>query len=584
MSRIITESQGRAIRTRAPLTVTLAGPGSGKSTVLVARIHALIGEGVDPAGIVAISFTNHAAGVLRKRLGEAVKIGYVGTLHAYALRSLRLYGGFMGYGDRAAVIDETAALDLLASQMKAQNCKASMTKMLELKREGRPARRNADGSVRRLTVEETTIAKYYDDLSESGLLDLEGILPEFARLLNLRAGPSDPIDPLECRADFSDLLVDESQDSSAQDWAVYNALPAARKFFVGDPDQAVYSFRGGRQDLFLNLAKRETTELITLEENFRCCPKVCSAANMLIAHNKERVDKKTHPANIYQNGYANRLTPAMTEGGEAAAIAHTIRELHELGTKYAEIAVLCRSNAIAASLREEIKACTIPVDEPPRVELPPDWSLAQSLVELLAHPENDRLAFFYVLAREVRDGATQKDAREKAHTVKLEAAKARRSINSLWFNLPKDPNVGFVVELLAKERITKETQARVVELWGQLPAGADSCAELALEMGRSYGESNPAERVATGVTVATIHAAKGREWDAVILAGFEDETIPGTSIKPEVIEEERRLAFVGITRARMFLLFSSSETRRATWGRQEILQRRPSRFIAEALT
>lgn len=570
-----TKSQNIAINTDAATVACVAGPGSGKTSVLVARVARLLAGGADPALIAVMTFTNAAARELERRLNDSrtvddgdVRLGYCGTLHAFALRALRDHGAAIGYGPRLSVLDEEGAGEMLAAKARTLGCRTPVKRLLELKSAGRPARGVS------LSVEQTVVAAYYDELLENGMVDLECLLPEFLRLL----------DRPDCREGmaYEHLLVDEVQDASAQDWAIYDALPARRKFFVGDPDQAIYSFRGGRQDLFLRLIRSSVARVnvIPLEENFRCGRAVCAAANALIGRNVNRAPKDT----IARLGAPDGIVTACgyeTEGEEVGQVLTRIRALMTPpdGVDPSQIAVLARTNAIAAPFRDALKAAGVQVAEAPRNAAPPDWGLARALVELLASPGNDALAFFYVAARERQRGASEKEAAAKAHSVRQDAARARKSVNALWFNLPRSPALVEVARLMEREGLTAETRAKVNAIAQALPAGS-GVLELAADM--ALTRLLPVEHSA-GVHVGTVHGAKGREWDHVFLVGYEDEVTPGNALSVEVAEEERRVAFVGLTRARVGAHFTHSAQRRATWGRQEVLNRTPSRFIAEAL-
>lgn len=576
-----TESQRRAVLARDPQVACVAGPGSGKTTVLVERVRALIDGGVAPAKVSVVTFTNAAARELEERLNHALKahhgvegqfqvrLGYCGTLHSLALRALRALGAGLGYGDRLAVVDEDAAADLLASKARSLGCKDPAKKLIELKRAGRP---DLGARGRNATVAETALASYFDDLRDAGLVDLDSILPEFLRLLG---GPGRPL-----AGAFDHLLVDEAQDSSEQDWAVYDALPVPNKFIVGDPDQAIYGFRGGRQDLFLNYARRPGVLQVTLEENFRCSPRVCDAANALIRHNVDRLDKRTTPAAPGPDlGVVNRLV-FLNEGEEVARVTARVAALlvQPVGLKPPQVAVLARTNLLAGAFREALAVAGLAVDAPPKADLPPDWSLARALVELLAQPDNDTLAFFYVSARERRRGATAQEAAQKAHAVRLEAGKARRSVNALWFGLPSSPGLDELGRLLDREGISAETRAEVAARARALPPGS-GVLELAADMA---GDFRHVEQSRNGVTCCTLHAAKGREWDHVFLVGMDGPATAG-AVHRDALEEERRLAFVGLTRARVGAYMSHALQRRETWGRRDLARRTPSPFIAEAL-
>jgi superfamily I DNA/RNA helicase len=209
--------------------------------------------------------------------------------------------------------------------------------------------------------------------------------------------------------------------------------------------------------------------------------------------------------------------------------------------------------------------------------LPIDWPFARAFIELLANPENDTLAFFFMVSNFVKKGAPAKDARDAAHAAKRAASAAGKSLNranlgiSIYNTLPDVP------ELLRAWGMSSESRMLVAEKLKELAAGA-TVLDLALAMAGT--KELVKEGTGEGVSVLTIHASKGREFDVVYLVGFEDEIIPGRRSSVDV-EEERRLAYVAVTRARNVLVFSGAQSRVTPWG--AINQHSPSRFVLEAV-
>lgn len=575
-----TPPQAEAILTDHARVLVLAGPGSGKTDTVAARVERLISSGVDPSSVVALTYTNEAARNLEDRINQALKfrhqvegqfnvsLGFAGTLHGYGLRTLRRHGAPLGYGPTLAVIDAEAADTLLLEKAKSLKCKASLKDLLEVKAGGTPS----GGS---FSTAQLVVLAYLSDLKEAGLIDFDSILTEFLRLLEIPAVcGSDPIPNSlirAVRAESSHLFVDEVQDSASVDWAIFRALPMANKFLVGDPDQAIFGFRGGRPDLMVDFAKEEGTKLIWLEANFRCGVQICDAANRLIAHNRNRLEKGTYSADLSPATVVAYAQP--NEGSEVALVVDKIRQLPPGETA----AVLSRTNAVADDFRDALRAAGLGVEEPPAPTAPPDWGLARALVELLANPFNDVLAYFYFVARDQKRGSSREEATRRAQDIRREAAAAGKALNALWLGFPQDGDLDDVGRLLDRDGVCLESRALVLEIVKSLPGGAGP-SDLALEVAR-HDRKGPA-KASDGHFCGSIHAAKGREWDHVFVVGFEDQSFPG---KRGELEEERRLAFVAITRARKGLTLTFSATRRASWGYRPIEQRSPSRFLEEVL-
>lgn len=584
-----TPAQEHAVTSDEEAIMLLAGPGSGKTRTLIMRIERLVLGGVDPAAITILTYTNAAARVLEQRLamikiflkplgveGEAdnwkpLTVGYVGTLHGFALRMLRDHGEPIGYGGRISVTSPESASILLESKARSLGCRTALKKLMEQKTAlPRPGAR--------LTVEESVVALYHDELREAGVVDYDLILTEFRRMLV----DADPMVSNPIRFAFQYLFADEVQDSAEIDWDIYLALPVRWKFFVGDPDQAIYSFRGGSVERMNQYAADLRVTVIKLEQNFRSDRAVCTAANNLILNNQRRIPKMTYSAGE-EPGIFRDLGMFMTEGEEIGHVAREIIGLLENGgepDRPLEIAVLTRTNHLAGCFRKTLTATgRIPVAQREVLELPRDWAYARSMVELMVHPDNDTLAFFNIITSlTVKSGESPKAAAAAAHAAKLGAAAAGTSINKRVMNFPEIRSAAEAAMFLSSATQTSmESRMLVADKLRELPRDA-GVLELALAMGETYEIVESPEAAPGAVQVMTIHASKGHEFDVVFLAGFEDEVIPGRR-RDVNIEEERRLAFVGATRARHALYVTGAEQRITPWN--EHVTHTSSRFLFE---
>lgn len=551
-----TAPQQQAITTTHQQVVVVAGPGSGKTATTVARITRLIALGTPPNEIVAITFTNAAANELKHRLG--IELGYTGTLHSFALRMLKEYGEARGYGQRISIISPESAQELLESKAKTLGCKMKVDDLLKLKAD--PAQITS-----RLSLPQTVIASYYADLRESGIVDFDVLLKAFLEMIE-----EDDEACARIAARFSSIFVDEMQDSAGIDWDIYDTLPIARKFYVGDPDQAIYSFRGGRVEHLIRRTMSPKAQTIALEDNFRSHSEITTAAQRLIEHNADRYQKAT--ISRKGPGGTTEVHAAANEGEESAIVIRRIQSI-EAGRS---IAVLCRTNAIAYEYRQQLKANGLPVAEVKRSTLPKDWPAARALIELLSNPDNNTLAKFYLNAKFTSQGQTQLLARRLIHEIEQDANFVFASINANHLHFSRNCNAAMALGHCATQGISAESRMLLAEIVNEI--GADSTPlDLALAMNSLRdAKEKPPEHL---IHVSTIHGAKGLEFDVVFLVGFEDEVIPGRARGKEV-EEERRLAYVAITRARKTLVITHSATRKTSWG--SISQNTPSRFIKEA--
>lgn len=590
-----TPAQLTAINSNDPTILCLAGPGSGKTTVLISRIARLMNWGidetsperpnVDPKKIVALTFTNASARELEDRLnaswvagenlgpiGARSPLGYVGTLHGFALKMLKQHGGGIGYGERMSIISPESAATLLESKAKQIGCKTKLADLMKWKQKGIPATQISDGihppQRLRLCKEDLAVLAYYDELREAGIVDFDVMLEEFHRL----------IWAVDLKGIFTHLFVDEVQDSGRLDWKIYKGLPIANKFLVGDPDQAIYSFRGGEVDQVLKFAKEIGVTVIALEANFRSHEEICYSAQKLIAHNVDRFPKITFSIKGY-GGAIYAYPEYFNEGEEIARVVRAIQVIRHDDGKLSEIAILTRQNALAREFTKALVAADIPVVQDERSDLPKDWPATRALIELMAQPHNDTLAFFYIVANKINKGMAPAEAFAFAHTTRTQAAKAGMSINDFLLFIPTPLKWEDVTGQLFLHQHTLESTMIVVEIARELPAGQREISDLALALGQTRErKEKPLED--TGVTVSTIHGAKGREWDTVFIAGLEDEITPG-SRKNTNVEEERRLCYVAVTRARKVLHLLWSSSRLASWG--AVVDHTPSRFIKEML-
>ncbi len=406
-------------------------------------------------------------------------------------------------------------------------------------------------------------------------MDYDLILSEFYRIL-----------PAICHLslDFDYLFVDEIQDSAEADWRIYRELGMHWKFFVGDPDQSIYGFRGAALDEMIAYGQDLATHVIKLETNFRSRQQICAAANRLIEHNVKRLPKKTESSVCENLGTVQSLGLLMTEGEEIAKVARTIADIRENSIKTngdrPSIAILTRTNHLASVFRDTLGAGgVIPVVAREEVDLPRDWNFARSIVELLANPDNDTMAYFNMVSSLTRDGTmSPKKAAAIAHDQKLVSAAAGVSINRRVMKYPVCKTANDAAIALQDLDVSLESRMVIGEKLRELPRDA-SVLDLALAMAYTRkAVDETGDRKDNPVEVLTLHGAKGYEWDVVFLVGFEDEVIPGKR-KEVDIEEERRLSFVGLTRARYEVYISGAATRVTKWGSFE--KHTPSRFAAE---
>lgn len=576
-----TPAQASAIYTDNPHVLCVAGPGAGKSSTVVARIKRILEGGVSAKNIAALSFTNAGSRVLQDRLGD-VELGANSTLHSFSLRCLKKHGAPFGYGERTAIIAPDSAADLMQSKAESLGCKTALDKLLKLKGgKGRPPRG------KRLTLEETVVATYLDELKEARVVDYDVLLQEFREMLT-SGDPRAMSAQQSLAGEFSHLFVDEVQDSAAIDWDIYRALPVLNKFYVGDPDQNLYEFRGARVREMIAEAADPEVMLIKLEENFRSHVEICDVAQRLIERNHNRVDKVTASVRGL-GGMVVDLAEYDNAGAEIAGVTHYIKtdfaakvvdEEKSERTPYGEVAILARTNAIADGFRKALPTLGVPVIETKRYNLPRDWPYARALMEVLIAPDNDSLAYFYLVARGLNKGMNASAARKAAQTIRVDANAAGETINKNLLGFVSITRPESALAALVGAGVSRESHMIAVEKWRELPPGSTmEDFTLSLATATDYVKEGAGE----GVHVSTVHGFKGREADVVFLVGVEDEVYPGQDAREgdDGIEGARRCLYVGMTRARRALYFSSARSRVTEW--KQVIARTPSRFLKEIL-
>jgi superfamily I DNA/RNA helicase len=506
-----------------------------------------------------------------QRFYPGIELGFVGTLHSFALRMLRDHGARLGYGTRIALIAPESSADLLQqAATKISRKPPALEKLLRLKSELRP--QPTPGG--RFDEAETIVRTWRGEMRAAGLVDYDMLLQEFFALLT-EPNAIATTAANEIGARFRELYVSEVQDSAPIDWQIYGALPIPRKFFEGDPDQAIYGFRGGRVAEMVGHAALPGVHMVKLEDNFRSGIAICQHAQRLIEKNFGRLKKQTI-SRVPKPGDVRLLREADGSADEVAMIAWQVKELQRQGVD--SIAVLARTNEIAGLFRTGLAEAGCVMVEEEKKMLPRDFKVARAFIELSVDPDNDALAFFYLIAREEFKGAAPMAARKQATLMRQQANAAGKTINAMHLKLSPIRKPENALEALAAVAC-RETRMIVAETFqGLLPGSTLYDLALALAPLREYVK----EATGPGCRAMTMHVSKGREFDAVFVVGFEDEACPGKAGRSgaeEEIEEERRLAYVACTRARERLFVSYAANRASKWGGPQ--PRTPSRFITE---
>ena len=624
----LNDAQRQAVTAPPEPLLVIAGAGSGKTRVLTHRAAWLIDvEGVSPQSLIAVTFTNKAAAEMRGRIESLLKIPvrhlWIGTFHGLAHRLLRRHWREAALPQNFQIIDSDDQSRLIKRLLKNLELDDSRWVPREIqyfinaqKDEGlRPPHLDDEGDPSRRQL----IALYqsYQELCD------RGGLVDFAELL-LRAHElwrDNPELLAHYRRRFTHLLVDEFQDTNAIQYAWLRMLAGKDgvPFVVGDDDQSIYRWRGARVEHIYQFQKDfPGTRVVKLEQNYRSTATILNAANAVIAHNGSRMGK-----NLWTEGSTGepiRLYSAYNERDEAEFIVGRLRDWSDQGNARADTAVLYRSNAQSRVLEEALINAGLPyrVYGGLRFFERAEIKDALAYLRLISHRDDDS-AFERVVNRPTRGIG--------ARTVEVMRSYARANSCSMWRAagaVASDELAGRAATAVLSflnliEKASRETggldlaeqvdhvihrsgliehfrkdkgergETRIENLEELVSAArsftpdpADDMSPLdgflshaALEAGE--GQADAWEDC---VQLMTMHSAKGLEFPLVFMCGMEDGLFPHqrSITDPQGLEEERRLCYVGITRAKQALYLSHAEQRRMH-GMDSFAQ--ASRFIAE---
>ncbi|MGW7249222.1 DNA helicase PcrA [Streptomyces decoyicus] len=633
------EQKAAVVHTGGPLLI-VAGAGSGKTRVLTHRIaHLLAERHVHPGQILAITFTNKAAGEMKERVEELVgpraNAMWVSTFHSACVRILRRESKKLGFTSSFSIYDAADSkrlmalvcrdLDLDPKRYPPKSFSAKISNLKnELIDEETFAGTAADGFEKTLAE---AYAMYQARLREANALDFDDIIMTTVNLLQAFPDVAD-----HYRRRFRHVLVDEYQDTNHAQYTLVRELvgpaeSAAELCVVGDADQSIYAFRGATIRNILQFEEDyPDATTILLEQNYRSSQTILSAANAVIERNENR-----RPKNLWTDaGAGPKITGyvADTEHDEAQFVADEIDRLTDAGdAKAGDVAVFYRTNAQSRVFEEIFIRVGLPYKVVGGVRFYERKEVRDVLAYLrvLANPE-DTVPLRRILNVPKRGIGDRAEAMIDALSLreKITFPQALRRVDEAYGMAARSANAVKRFNVLMEElRTIVESKAgpatileAVLERTGylaELQASTDpqdetrienlqELAAVALEFEQERGEDNPGtlsdflEQVAlvadsdqipdedeegSGViTLMTLHTAKGLEFPTVFLTGLEDGVFPHMRSlgQTKELEEERRLAYVGITRARERLYITRS-TMRSAWGQPSYNP--PSRFLEE---
>lgn len=631
----LNEQQREAVlHTEGPLLI-LAGAGSGKTRVLTHRIAYLIEEmGVNPWNILAITFTNKAAGEMRERVDNLVGIGsdsiWVSTFHSACVRILRRYIGLLGYDTNFTIYDSDDQKTLMRDVCRMLNVDTKMFKermflgaVSHAKEElitPQEFRLEAGGDFVKLKVADV-YEEYEKQLRANNALDFDDLLVKTVQLFQTQA---DVLDHYQER--FRYIMVDEYQDTNTVQFELVRILSSKYRNLcvVGDDDQSIYKFRGANIRNILNFEQFfEDARVIKLEQNYRSTGNILNAANAVIRHNAGRKDKTLWTAN--GDGGKLEFRQFDTAYDEAEYIVGDIAgSVKKEERTYNDHAILYRTNAQSRVFEEKFVTANIPykivggvnfyarreikdllsylktVDNGKDdlavrriINVPKRGIGLTSVNRVQEYAASREISFYEALqAADLIPGIGRGLAKLESFTALIEHYKAdaqEMSVSDLMKEIIEE--TGYIESLENED--AEEAEARmenIDELISKIVAYEEMCGDMDmpatlggfLEEVALVADIDSLDENSDYVVLMTLHSAKGLEFPHVYLAGLEDGLFPSymsiTSDDLEDIEEERRLCYVGITRAEEELTLTCARRRMV---RGETQYNRMSRFLKE---
>ena len=634
----LNKEQREAVQTiQGPLLV-LAGAGSGKTKLLTSRIAYLIQNGVKPRNILAVTFTNKAAKEMKERLGNilgenVVKYMWVGTFHGICGRILRenIENYSFQSGKRLdknfSIYDENDSNAVIKQAIKKLNLDDKVYQPKLVKSVISNAKNKMQDAYTFATFardfKSQKIASIYEEyenaLNNNNAIDFDDMLLLTVKLLE----QSKEVRQLYYDR-FQHILVDEFQDTNMAQYKLINMLytnlepeiPDERSLcVVGDVDQSIYSWRGADYTIILNFQKDfKKTKLIKLEQNYRSTANILNVANAIIENNTERVDKVLYS----QKGDGELIDyyEAQDEADEANFIASRIKQ--DSGGDYNRYAILYRTNSQSRALEEACMAAGIPyriygglkfydrkeikdiiaylklIYNPDdsqsfrRIVNVPKRAIGDTTVKALSDFADSKDVSLFEAIKEIEESELSPRVQSKLKDFAELILKFKNAVGS--YSLQEFVTLvieksGYLAELQSQN--TPESEADIenlqelVNVAGEfVPEESDNALGEFLQQVALVSDLDGMDDISNNVTLMTLHSAKGLEFPIVFLAGCDEGVFPHqrTFNIPSEMEEERRLMYVGVTRAEEKLYLSSAK-RRQMWGEYKYYN--PSRFIDE---
>lgn len=593
--------------------LVIAGAGSGKTKVLTTRIANLIENGVKPYNILAITFTNKAAGEMRERVNNIINAhdAFIGTFHSFGLKIIRENSALFNLTSAFTLIDTEDQTSIIKKIMKDINITDKMISPAFIKSKISFIKNNmlSDSEIANFLISENekiAVKIYYEYekiLKRNNTLDFDDLLKKPVELFNSNK------ELLEKYQDkFKYILIDEYQDTNEVQYKLVKLLSKKylNLFVVGDPSQSIYAFRGANYQNILNFEKDfKGCTVIKLPQNYRSTQTILDAANEVISHNKQRKDLDLF-SDLGQ-GVKIKYIRTFNDSMENKRVVDEIQKLYEEGYNRKDMAIFYRTNAQSRSIEDALVKANIPYKVFGSFYFYKRKEIKDLLayLKLIANPSDD-VSLERVInepKRKIGD-KTIENLREKARSLNISMFEAIDSGKELEFKnlilnlieISKDTSITGLIDKTLELSKMKETyendkslesdirlenlmEFRSVSETYEKETGNVNLSDFLMEVSL-VSDAAEYSLDSDAVTLMTVHSAKGLEFKVVFIIGLEENIMPISKAlyDDEELEEERRLMYVAITRAKE-KLYLLNAGRRMLYGNMQMNP--PSRFISE---
>ncbi|QDV67125.1 ATP-dependent DNA helicase PcrA [Rosistilla carotiformis] len=643
MSHGLNPAQSDAVNTLSGPLLVLAGAGTGKTRVVTFRIANLIRNGTAADRILAVTFTNKAAGEMQERIAELLGISkrpskkddrprpVIGTFHSQCVRILRQHATNLGYPKKFAIYDRSDQESIARSVLRELRLPTAALKpgdLLSIIGQWKNGSVHPEAAVNEARTDKEHLAaagyrRYQNSLKACGAMDFDDLL------LNTEVLFTEHEEVRQSEADrFDHILVDEYQDTNGSQYRIIKALADAHRNLcvVGDDDQSIYGWRGADVRHILNFKKDwEDATVVRLEDNYRSTGSILEMANRLIQYNTVRHDKSLKPAR--PAGQRPRISQFKDETEESQRVVGEIGRMIELNHyQPGEIAILFRTKEQPRLFEQELRKAALPyvmmgsqsffdrrevrdivaylkwVEQPDdevslmRVANTPPRGLGQGTIKLLMDAAVKRgQPIWQVMCDDTVTSTLPPAARRGIDDLRGILVDVQNRIRDDGLTEAVNTLIArtrYMDEIRTRYNEPEECEARIASIGevvnavdayadrARTPSLTDFLSEIALS-GREMGNEKDRAAQQNAIWLLTMHAAKGLEFPVVYMVGMEDGLLPhhrSAKGDEDAIAEERRLCYVGITRAQEKLTLSLALTRRK-WGKPRPTT--PSRFLYE---